>query len=40
MQEKFEDGSYTAEVTLTGGSGRSGIRSPANLHIDDGKIMA
>lgn len=40
MQEKFEDGSYTAEVTLTGGSGRSGIQSPANLDIKDNKITA
>lgn len=40
MQEKFEDGNYTAEVTLTGGSGRSGIQSPADLHIEDGKITA
>lgn len=40
MEEKFEDGSYTAEVVLTGGSGRSGIQSPADIDIKDGKITA
>lgn len=40
MQGKLEDGSYTAEVMLTGGSGRSGIQSPANLHIENNEITA
>ena len=40
MEEKFEDGSYTAEVVLTGGSGRSGIQSPVDIDIKDGKITA
>ena len=30
------DGDYTAEVTLSGGSGRAGVDSPARLHVADG----
>lgn len=40
MQHKFDDGDYTAEVTLTGGSGRSSVKSPADLHIENGEITA
>ncbi|MBQ5311384.1 MAG: hypothetical protein ILP19_05020 [Oscillospiraceae bacterium] len=34
------DGAYTAEVTLTGGSGRASIASPAELTVKDGNITA
>ncbi|MDO4804614.1 MAG: ABC transporter substrate-binding protein [Lachnospiraceae bacterium] len=34
------DGTYTVEVTLEGGSGRSSIASPAVLSVQDGKITA
>lgn len=37
---KLEDGSYTVEVTLEGGSGRASVDSPAALEIKDGKAMA
>ncbi len=40
MQHKFDDGEYSAEVTLNGGSGRTSIKSPANLHIENGEITA
>ena len=36
----LEDGSYTAEVTLEGGSGRASIESPATLTVKDGKVTA
>ena len=36
----LEDGSYTAEVTLEGGSGRASIESPATLTVKDGKETA
>ena len=38
--EPKEDGSYTAEVTLEGGSGRASIESPATLTVKDGKVTA
>lgn len=34
----LEDGSYTAEVSLEGGSGRASITSPAELTVEDGVI--
>ena len=34
------DGEYTAEVTLTGGSGRATVESPAKIVVKDGKITA
>ena len=34
------DGRYTADVTLTGGSGRAGVQSPAVLNVEDGKCSA
>ena len=37
---KEEDGTYTAEVTLEGGSGRASIESPATLTVKDGKVTA
>lgn len=36
----LEDGTYTAEVTLEGGSGRASIESPATLTVNDGKVTA
>lgn len=35
-----EDGSYTIELTMEGGSGRASIRSPAQLAITDGAATA
>lgn len=37
---KLEDGNYTAEVTLEGGSGKATVESPAKLEIRDGKAIA
>lgn len=37
---KLEDGNYTAEVVLEGGSGRVSVESPAKLEIKDGKVTA
>lgn len=34
------DGVYQAAVTLTGGSGRAGVESPARLRVENGKIYA
>lgn len=33
------DGSYTVEVTLSGGSGRAGVESPAQMTVEDGTAM-
>ena len=35
-----EDGTYTASVTLEGGSGRASVQSPAVLRCEDGKFYA
>ena len=35
-----EDGSYTVEVSLEGGSGRATIESPTELSVEDGQAMA
>lgn len=35
---KIEDGNYTIEVSLTGGSGRAHILSPASLAVQDGAM--
>lgn len=35
-----EDGEYTAEVTLTGGSGKASVSSPATIYIKNGQISA
>lgn len=35
-----EDGSYTCAVTLEGGSGRSGVDSPAAVRVEGGKVYA
>ena len=37
---KLEDGSYTVEVVLEGGSGKVTVESPAALEIKDGKASA
>lgn len=34
------DGAYTADVTLTGGSGRASVESPAELTVKDGSVTA
>lgn len=36
----LEDGSYTVNVTLEGGSGRATVDSPARLVVSDGKAVA
>ena len=38
--KEITDGVYTAEVTLTGGSGRATVESPAKVMIADGKATA
>jgi predicted small secreted protein len=35
-----EDGEYTMEVTMTGGSGKASINSPADITVKDGKLTA
>lgn len=37
---KLEDGSYTVDVVLEGGSGKATVESPAALEIKDGKASA
>lgn len=37
---KLEDGIYTAEVTLSGGSGRASIESPAKIRVENGQAFA
>ncbi len=36
----IEDGEYTVEVTLEGGSGKSSVESPAKLTVENGKAFA
>lgn len=36
----LEDGRYTAEVALDGGSGRASVESPASLRVEDGTVYA
>ena len=36
----LEDGEYTANVTLEGGSGKATVESPANLVVKDGEVTA
>lgn len=38
--QKPADGSYTAEVTLEGGSGRASVQSPALLTVENGSYTA
>lgn len=40
QQLQLEDGSYTAEGTLEGGSGRASITSPVQLTVKDGQMTA
>ena len=40
QSEKLADGTYQADVTLTGGSGRATVDSPAAITVKDGKIYA
>lgn len=37
---KLEDGKYTVNVTLAGGSGKASVQSPASLTVKDGKATA
>lgn len=34
------DGEYTVEVTLTGGSGKASVESPAKLSVENGRVAA
>lgn len=36
----IEDGEYTADVTLTGGSGKASVSSPANVYVKNGQLTA
>lgn len=36
----LKNGDFKAEITLSGGSGRAKIESPADVHVEDGKITA
>ena len=36
----LEDGAYTIEVALTGGSGRADVDSPAHLTVNQGQMQA
>lgn len=36
----LEDGVYTAEVILEGGSGKASVKSPADMRVEDGKLYA
>lgn len=36
---ELEDGNYTVDVTVAGGSGRAKVESPANITVKDGKLM-
>lgn len=39
-QKEITDGSYTVEVTLSGGSGRASVVSPCKVMIADGQATA
>ncbi len=36
----LSDGNYTIDVTLEGGSGRSTVKSPTEIFVEDGRIQA
>lgn len=40
MEELYPNGDFKAEITLEGGTGRTTVQSPANVHIEDGVITA
>ena len=35
-----DDGAYTMEVTMTGGTGKASVNSPANITVENGKFTA
>ena len=37
---KLEDGDYTAEVKMEGGSGKASVTSPTGFTVKDGKVTA
>ena len=39
-QKEITDGSYTVEVTLSGGSGRASVESPCKVMIANGQVTA
>ena len=39
-QKEIPDGSYTVEVTLSGGSGRAGVESPCKVVVANGQATA
>lgn len=39
-ETKLTDGQYTVDVTLSGGSGRAGVESPATLTVEGEKLTA
>ena len=39
-QKEITDGSYTVDVTLSGGSGRASVESPCKIMIADGQATA
>lgn len=40
LQPSLADGTYETAVTLTGGSGRASVESPAEITVKDGKVSA
>lgn len=40
MAAILDDGEYTIEVTLSGGSGKATVQSPTALTVEDGKMQA
>lgn len=40
MADILQDGDYTVEVSLKGGSGKASVNSPARLSVADGKMQA
>ena len=40
MENLLPDGDFKAEITLSGGTGRTTIQSPADVHIENGIITA
>lgn len=40
MAAHLDDGSYTIEVTLSGGSGKASVKSPTALNVENGKMTA
>lgn len=40
MENSLPNGDFKAEITLSGGTGRTTIQSPADIHIENGRITA